>query len=156
MRISVRKDDFPYFKYGDGNVEIQVQYIAESTIKRITAKHTRRKDNEVDYIECNKELSRIAIVGWRNMDRRAMVELIEPSKKVELDPGETWDDEILFAQDMLNFIVENMHYDFAIFITGAARNIAVYQQAEQAREKENLLNGSSGGRSTPTVKPTKN
>jgi hypothetical protein len=150
MKIQkVEQGNFPWFKYED--MEFQIGYvdneeigIIEKNSTEITFDKKHQKEKEVNPIKFGKKIAKKAIVSWRKFKRKNFVDLIEPNKEITLGDGESWNDEIPYDADTKEFIIENMHSNFAMFVVVSAREVEAFTEAFKKKELENLEVGSVG------------
>ena len=150
MRLEkVEEKNYPWFKYDD--MEFQIRYLdndemgnIEKHSTEITFDKKHQKEKELNPLKFSKRLGRKAIVNWRGMKRRNLIDLIEPNKRIHLEEGEDWKDEIEFSDEIREFIIDNMHVIFSRFLIAAAREVEAFVEQTKKEELENLKIGSGG------------
>lgn len=150
MRIRENENqNFPYFTYKD--VEFQVRFLEDDVVESIESASTEfsfdskhQKEKKLNAMKYARKVAKKAIISWRGMKRKNLIDFVNPAKKIFLDDGESWNDDIEFNDDIKDFIIENMHHDFAKFIVFASREVEAFAAKTKKEELENLKVGSAG------------
>jgi hypothetical protein len=155
----INDDMAPYFEHQEG-MQFKIRYIGEDEMTDINRACTEmvwdQKHQKTEKQNAKKSTRMIlqrAIIGWRGLKRIKLHFLLEPGLKIILEGGESWDDEIQFSEEMLQFISENACSYFGLFVLRASRDAEAFAKAREAEEIENLSR-TSGGRKPQTDFPS--
>lgn len=141
----------PIFFDWDGVCAFQVREIPKEETKELlhrcekTVFRQHRKETETDFEKFGAEYIRLAVIGWRGLTYRGLLQICEP---LELDEGVTLDDEIEFSKEHLDYLAEHAAGSLVTFLNYAASQYGVLRiEAEEAKRKaeaENLPRTSVG------------
>ena len=141
------RSNWPFFEYEEG-MEIQIAYLDDETNNTLVKQSTKigfkrhQKTEETDVLELRRKIVRKTLVGW-NLKNKHVQAMIEPSVEMTLQDGETWEDVFPFNEENKRLVVENLNWQFGEWVVGMAKDVAAYEAARKAREKQNLSPGST-------------